>query len=96
MDMWKDTLLDAVEPDVPEEFPFFVFGNKKDLVQKNPVKRAVAKEVVQEWIQGQRSKPMLYEETSALDGGNINHVFNKLAQSLLKESIEKAMKTHQD
>jgi hypothetical protein len=32
MDMWKDTLLDAVEPDVPEEFPFFVFGNKKDLV----------------------------------------------------------------
>ena len=34
---------------------------------------------------------MPYEETSALDGHNINHVFNKLAQSLVKDAVAKAI-----
>lgn len=34
---------------------------------------------------------MPYHETSALDGHNINHVFNKLAQNVLKEAIATAI-----
>ena len=52
LDMWKDLLLESVEPDVPGEFPFFVFGNKKDIVQKSPGKRAVTKEIVADWMEG--------------------------------------------
>jgi GTPase SAR1 family protein len=88
--MWRDELLSTADPEEPETFPFFLFGNKKDLVKADKSKRQISKEDVEAWTK-KGSRPIPYMETSALDGHNINEVFNKLSLSLLKDSIAKVI-----
>ena len=64
-------------PKDKENFPFFVFGNKKDLQQD----RQVASHVVKEFCR--RNNDIPYEETSALDSQNIELAFDAITTRLL-------------
>mmetsp|Transcript_22923 Transcript_22923/g.35296 ORF Transcript_22923/g.35296 Transcript_22923/m.35296 type:complete len:110 (-) Transcript_22923:8-337(-) len=57
--------------------PFFVLGNKVD----KPEEREVPVERVEEWLK--HHPEFTYFETSAVDGSNVNLVFNKIAQKYL-------------
>ena len=52
-------------PKDPLSFPFFLIGNKSDLVDE----RQVHKEKINSWLA--RNPEVIYHETSALDGSNI-------------------------
>ena len=65
-------------PDNAPDFPFFVIGNKCDLVND----RAVSKEKVEEFII--RNPDIIYFETSAMDGSNVNEVFNCVASNHIR------------
>mmetsp|Transcript_19042 Transcript_19042/g.26426 ORF Transcript_19042/g.26426 Transcript_19042/m.26426 type:complete len:87 (-) Transcript_19042:156-416(-) len=71
-------------PKDPVTFPFFVFGNKKDKADE----RQVPKQRIDEWLQKNNDLP--YDETSALDGSNIEAAFNKIASSLLNKALKDA------
>ena len=47
---WKKNFLDNLQPDDPQTFPFFLFGNKKDLVDKDPEARIIPLQQVNDWI----------------------------------------------
>ena len=69
-------------PKDPGNFPFFVFGNKKDLESD----RQVTGNYVQEWCEKNRNIPFL--ETSAVDCENIEHAFDSITQTLLNKTVE--------
>ena len=60
LDGWKDNFLSGATPEDPTSFPFFLFGNKKDLIKKVKSKnssksdssegRSVATPLVNDWI----------------------------------------------
>lgn len=62
LEIWKQDFLAKANPKDPENFPFFVFGNKVDKAneRKVPVNR------VEEWLRKNQNMP--YEEVSALEG----------------------------
>lgn len=59
-----------------------MFGNKadKEAERKIPVKQ------VQDWLQKNNNIP--YEETSALEGQNVEQAFTKIAHQLLKQALQ--------
>ena len=65
-------------PKDPEAIPFFVLGNKVDRENE----RQVPNDRVQEFLK--RNPEMIYYETSALDGSNVNQAFSKIAQNFLQ------------
>eukprot|EP00350_Pseudokeronopsis_sp_OXSARD2_P001694 CAMPEP_0170544908 /NCGR_PEP_ID=MMETSP0211-20121228/3494_1 /TAXON_ID=311385 /ORGANISM="Pseudokeronopsis sp., Strain OXSARD2" /LENGTH=69 /DNA_ID=CAMNT_0010848673 /DNA_START=291 /DNA_END=500 /DNA_ORIENTATION=- len=65
-------------PKDPDNFPFFVFGNKIDKTGE----RKVPQGRVDEWLRNNNDMP--YQETSALEGTNVEVSFNKIAQMLLR------------
>ena len=71
-------------PKDPVTFPFFVFGNKKDKVSE----RQVPREKIDDWLKKNNDLP--YDETSALDGSNIEAAFNKIATNLLNKALKDA------
>lgn len=62
LDIWKQDFLIKAGPKDPENFPFFVFGNKIDRENE----RKVPQKKVEEWLKKNNEIP--YEETSALEG----------------------------
>ena len=52
-------------PKDPEAIPFFVFGNKVDLIDQ----RQVFEDKVKEFLK--RNPEFVYYETSAVDGSNV-------------------------
>ena len=61
LESWKQNFLEKCMPKDPANFPFFIFGNKKDLQND----RQVATHVIKEFCK--RNNDIPYEETSALD-----------------------------
>ena len=64
-------------PKDPEAIPFFVLGNKVDRIDE----RQVPQDRVSEWLK--RNPEIIYYETSAMDGSNVNSAFSKIAQNFL-------------
>lgn len=69
-------------PKDPQNFPFFVFGNKKDLEQD----RQIATSNVRKWCKENRNIP--FQETSAIDCECIESAFDSITQTLLNKTIE--------
>ena len=59
-----------------------LIGNKLDLVEKNGKKREVSKEEAQSYAEDNH---MLFYETSAFNGSNINDIFEELMQTIYTE-----------
>ena len=72
--------MDKGAPKDPSNFPFYVFGNKKDKENE----RKVSSDKGKEWA-NRNSVP--WEETSALDSQCIERAFEKIAQSMLKSAL---------
>jgi Ras-related protein Rab-7A len=79
--------LDKALPKDPSTFPFFVFGNKKDKENERQVSQQQAKE----WIKKQVT-PVPWEETSALDSLCIEKAFDKIANTMLRNSLKSSSK----
>lgn len=65
-------------PKDPEAIPFFVLGNKVDRIDE----RQVPQDRCSEWLK--RNPEIIYYETSAMDGSNVNAAFSKIAQNFLQ------------
>lgn len=78
---WRQDFLAKANPKDAENFPFFVFGNKAD----KQAERKIPMKQVEEWLA--RNNGMPYEETSALEGQNVEQSFNKIAHQLLKNAL---------
>ena len=57
-------------PKDPESIPFFVFGNKVDLIDQ----RQVYEDKIKEFLK--RNPEFIYYETSAYDGSNVEEAFS--------------------
>jgi Ras-related protein Rab-7A len=79
LNTWKSDFIAKAGPKYPEKFPFFVFGNKSDRAETD---RKVNTQYVEQWLARNNNHP--YEETSALNGNNIEAAFSRLARNLLK------------
>ena len=64
-------------PKDPDAIPFYVLGNKVDLENE----RQVSQERISEWLRN--NKDIIYYETSALDGSNVEQAFSKIAREFL-------------
>lgn len=73
LEIWKQDFLVKANPKDHDNFPFFVFGNKIDKVSE----RKVNPKKVEEWLKKNNDIP--YEETSALDGSNVDISFQRIA-----------------
>jgi len=82
LNSWKTNFLEKCMPRDPQNFPFFVFGNKKDL----EADRQVSSNQVREWCRQQRGIP--FQETSAIDCECIENAFDGITQTLLNKTIE--------
>ena len=69
----------TIRRSVSEDIPVLLLGNKCDL----PDKRAVSKEEIDEFTAGNN---VLYFETSALTGHNVNKAFEELIRRMLPQS----------
>ena len=69
-------------PKDPQSFPFFVFGNKKDLEGERQVQTNQARE----WCRTNRNIP--YQETSAIDCECIEQAFDSITKTLLNKTLE--------
>lgn len=79
---WKSDFITKAGPRDPDNFPFFLFGNKAD---KASTDRKVSLDYIERW---QRDNNDLgYEETSAIDGTNVEAAFNRVARDLLKMAL---------
>ena len=65
-------------PPDPDIIPFFVLGNKVDKVES----RQVSQDSVTSWLK--KNPEIIYYETSALDGSNVNEAFSRIAQNYLQ------------
>ena len=75
---WRSEFFEKSMPKDPNAIPIFVLGNKIDLEHE----RAIAKEKVQDYMK--KNPDMIYFETSAIDGSNVNEVFQAVAKNHLK------------
>lgn len=73
LEVWKQDFLVKANPKDHDHFPFFVFGNKVDRANE----RKMPTNKVEEWLRKNHDIP--YEETSALDGSNVEVAFNRIA-----------------
>ena len=73
LNVWKQEFLDKSMPKDPSVIPFFVIGNKVDLENQ----RLVPQTSVEDFLK--KNPEIIYYETSALDGSNVNEVFAAVA-----------------
>ena len=76
---WRDNLLREIDPEQIETFPLLLIGNKSDLSETRQVPTFDARNYAQQYS-------MLFYETSALNGFNINNAINDLAKAAIKIS----------
>ena len=91
LDKWKDGFIENAGPDDPKSFPFVLIGNKVDRESD----RKVASAKATAWCK--ENNDMLYFETSAKEGVEVNNAFVEMvkmgikrestAQMLLPDSI---------
>lgn len=75
---WRDNLLREIDPEQIETFPLLLIGNKSDLSdEKREVQIFDARNYAQQY-------QMLFYETSALNGFNINPSIQELAKAAIK------------
>lgn len=77
LNIWKQEFLVKAMPKDPDAIPFFVLGNKIDLENE----RQVPQNKVDEWLK--KNPEIIYFETSALDGSQVNEAFSRIAQNFL-------------
>ncbi|KAH8417716.1 hypothetical protein KR222_004745, partial [Zaprionus bogoriensis] len=73
---WHEDFLINAAPNNPEEFPFLLIGNKNDLAN-----RQVSVRAAEEWCKLRNN--ILYFETSAKDGSNVEEAFETIARKTL-------------
>ena len=71
--IWKQEFLDKSMPKDPAMIPFFILGNKIDLVDE----RQVYQDQIDQFLKS--NSEFIYYETSAMDGSNIKEVFSTVA-----------------
>jgi len=69
---WKNNFLDQCGTENPDKFPFLLLGNKIDLEDR----RAVTTREAQQWAE---QNEMIFYETSALNGNNIESALTKIS-----------------
>ena len=77
LNIWKQEFLLKAMPKDPEQVPFFVLGNKVDRDNE----RQVQQEKVEEWLKD--NPEVIYYETSAMEGSNVQEAFSKIASNFL-------------
>lgn len=75
---WRSTFISQIGIDNPHLFPFLLLGNKMDKESQRKVKKEDA-------LMYAKKNNMLYHETSAVDGRNIDDAFYGIA---IKASIQ--------
>ena len=78
LDKWKRGFLDNAGPNDPNTFPFVCLGNKLD----KPDSRQVPTAKGQEWCKD--NNDMMFYETSAVDGINVENAFKDMARAAIK------------
>lgn len=78
LEFWQREFLDHIASD-NINLPMVIIGNKKDL---GPT---ITEREVNDWIRQNQHNNMIYVETSAKDGTNINLAFEKAAELCLKQ-----------
>jgi Ras-related protein Rab-7A len=78
---WHTDFISKAGPKDAQNFPFFLFGNKCDRVED----RKVSQDTVNKWTKMNNNIP--YEETSAINGRNIEESFMKIAKHLLLHQL---------
>ncbi len=78
---WHTDFISKAGPKDSQNFPFFLFGNKCDRVDD----RKVSQDTVNKWTKMNNNIP--YEETSAINGRNIEESFMKIAKHLLLHQL---------
>ena len=73
LSIWKGEFLLKAMPKDPSAVPFFVLGNKVDKEDD----RQVSQDRISEWLK--TNKEVIYYETSAMDGSNVNEAFSRIA-----------------
>jgi len=66
-------------PKNPENFPFILFGNKVDKEDERQVDRSE----VDKWLK--ENEGVIYQETSALTGNNIDEAFMSVGKKILSK-----------
>jgi Ras-related protein Rab-7A len=74
LDSWRDEFLIQSSPGDPDNFPFLLIGNKSDLETRDVSYVRAASFA--------RSKNMIYAETSAKNGKNVESAFRQLALAI--------------
>ena len=82
LDRWKRGFLENAGPNDPATFPFVCLGNKLD----KPDQRQVPTVKGQEWAK--ENNNMMFYETSALDGVNVENAFRDMARAALKREAD--------
>lgn len=82
LNQWKSDFINKACPRNSEQFPFFLVGNKAD---KAETERKVGLDYVKQWQK--QNNNIHYEETSALNGKNVEVAFEKLARELLNQAM---------
>lgn len=82
LDNWKGDFITKAGPRDPNKFPFFLFGNKSD---KAATDRNVSLEAVDAWRA--KNNDIEYEETSAIEGTNVDKAFEHVARHLLRTAL---------
>ena len=81
LDLWYNTFSSQVPEDRVKGFPYVVFGNKADKIE-----REVKREMAEKWCQ---DHGMPYFETSAKTGEGVNEGFEFLAKTAYEKMIKK-------
>jgi len=80
LDFWKKEFVCNAQLQSPETFPFFVVGNRSDLVKQ----RTVSLEEANDWCRAHGG--LRYMETSAKTGANVDKVFKTLVAEVLRQN----------
>lgn len=86
---WKTKFLDSAFPVSPEEFPFVLLGNKKDMRKERKTNKSDA-------VDWSRHQKMFYREVSAVNGDGFEGLFDKIVEKTWPYAVEKARLGHME
>ena len=82
LDRWKRGFLENAGPSDPASFPFVCLGNKLDQQQNRQVPTSKGEAWAKE------NNNMMFYETSAIDGNNVENAFKDMARAALKREAQ--------